>query len=237
MKDFRGLVIAFFLAAGLAGAGHEAWGQTGDLNTVLHQMDVASAKFKSAQADVKREQYEAAVRDTTTQTGSTYLERTGSGMQWGMKLSPPDAKVVEMKEGVLRMFDPTSNHLTQISLKNNQAQYESFLALGFGGSGADLAKQWTITYKGSSQMNDGKKNVPVAQLDLVAKDAKSRQNISHVTLWIDPVEDVTLQQKFFLTSGDVQTATYTNIRVNQLSKSGMDMFAIKTDKRTTVDNH
>jgi outer membrane lipoprotein-sorting protein len=236
MKGFRGLSMAVALA-GVLGLNCGAKAQTGDLNSVLKQMDAASGKFKSAQSDVKREQYEAAVRDTTTQTGSTYLERIGSGMQWGMKLNPPAAKIVEMKDGILRMFDPESDHLTQISLKNNQAQYESFLALGFGGSGSDLAKQWTITYKGSSQMNDGAKNVTVAELDLVAKDPKARQNFSHITLWIDPVQDVSLKQKFFLPSGDAQTATYTNIRLNQLDKSAIAVFAIKTDKKTTVENH
>ncbi len=236
MKVFHGLMMAA-LAAGLFVPSGETWAQAGDLNSVLHQMDAASAKFKSAQADVKREQYEAVVRDTTIQAGSTYLERTGSGLQWGMKLSPPAAKVVEVKDGILRMFDPTSNHLTQYSLKNNQAQYESFLALGFGGSGSDLEKQWTITFKGSSQRSDGKKNVTVAELDLVGKDAKSRETFSRITLWVDPVQDVSLRQKFFQQSGDVQTATYTNIRVNQLKSKDIEAFAIKTDKKTTVDNH
>ena len=236
MKVFRGLMMVTLAAGTFVPAGG-AWAQAGDWSSVRGQMDEASAKFKSAQADVKREQYDAAVRDTSTQMGATYLERTGSGMQWGMKLDAPNAKIVELKGGVLRVFSPTANQLTQISIKNNQAQYESFLALGFGGSGSDLEKQWTVTYKGSSQMSDGKKNVTVAELDLVAKDAKARTNFSHITLWVDPVQDVSLKQKFYQPSGDVQTATYTNVRVNQLTKSAIDGFAIKTDKKTTVDNH
>ncbi len=163
MKGFRGLVLVAALA-GLAGLGCEVWAQTGDLNSVLKQMDESSPKFKSAQADVKREIYEAAVRDTTTQTGSTYLLRSGSSLQMGMKFLPPDVKVVEIKDGVLRMFEPAANHLTQVSMKNNQSLFETYLALGFGGSGSDLAKQWTLKYKGSSQMNDGKKTGAVAAM-------------------------------------------------------------------------
>ena len=48
-----------------------------DLDTVLHQMDVSSANFKSAQADVKKDLYERVVKDTTTQTGTVYYQRVG----------------------------------------------------------------------------------------------------------------------------------------------------------------
>jgi hypothetical protein len=208
-----------------------------DLDAVLHQMDVSGAKFKSAQADIKKDWYERVVKDTTTQTGTIYYERVGSGIQMGAKFTPPGAKVVEVKDGVVRMFEPNANHLTQISIKNNQAQYESFLTMGFGGSGTDLANHWTITYQGTEQLNDGKKMVPTAKLDMVAKDADTRKLFPHVTLWIDPTMDVSLKQQFFQQSGDIQTATYTNIRYNDLKKSDIDAYAIKTDKKTTVDNH
>ncbi len=37
------------------------------------------------------------------------------------------------------MYDPGPNHLTVVSLKSNKALADSFLTLGFGGSGKDLA--------------------------------------------------------------------------------------------------
>jgi hypothetical protein len=211
----------------------KAW----DLDTVLHQMDVSSANFKSVQADIKKDAYEKVVRDTTTQTGTIYYQRVGGSLQMGAKFAPPGEKIIEMKNGVLRMFEPQADHLTQISIKNNQALYESYLTIGFGGSGTELAKHWTITYQGTEQLNDGKKMVPTAKLDMVAKDADARKNFTHVTLWIDPTLDVSLKQQFFQPSGDINTATYTNIRYNDLKKADMDAYAIKTDKKTTVDNH
>lgn len=208
-----------------------------DLETVLHQMDVSSANFKSVQADIKKDAYEKVVRDTTTQTGTIYYQRVGGNIQMGAKFAPPGEKIVEMKNGVLRMFEPQQNHLTQISIKNNQALYESYLTIGFGGSGTELAKHWTITYQGTERLSDGKKMVPTAKLDMVAKDADAKKTFTHVTLWIDPAQDVSLKQQFFQPSGDMTTATYTNIRYNDLKKSDMDAYAIKTDKKTTVDNH
>jgi hypothetical protein len=208
-----------------------------DLDTVLHQMDASSATFKSAQADVKKDLYERVVKDTTTQTGTVYYQRAGGGIQFGAKFAPPGAKIVEVKDGMVRMFEPNANHLTQLSMKNNQAKYESFLTMGFGSSGSDLAKHWTITYQATEQLNDGKKMVPTAKLDMVPKDDDTKKVFTHVTLWVDPVLDVSLKQQFFQPSGDIQTATYTNIRYNDLKKSDMDAYVIKTDKKTTVDNH
>jgi outer membrane lipoprotein-sorting protein len=211
--------------------------KAGDLDAILHHMDVSGAKFQSAQADLKKDLYERVVKDTTTQTGKIYYERVGTGIQMGAVFVPPTAKVIEVKDGVVRMFDPNADHLTQISIKNNQAQYESFLTIGFGGSGTDLAKHWTISFQGMEPQNDGKKMVQTAKLDLVAKDAEARNLFSHITIWVDPEMDVSLKQQFFQPSGDIQTATYTNIRYNQLSKADLGAYAIKTDKKTSVDNH
>ena len=69
--------------------------------------------------------------------------------------------------------------------------------------------------KGSEQMNDGGKPVQVEKLDLLPRDPTVRNTYSHVTIWIDPVRDVTLKQEFFAPSGDTDTAIYTNIRLNQ----------------------
>jgi hypothetical protein len=226
-----GLVLCSFSLSALAQT--KPW----DLDTVLHQMDVSSANFKSVQADIKKDAYEKVVRDTTTQTGTIYYQRVSGNIQMGAKFAPPGEKIVEMKNGVLRMFEPQQDHLTQISIKNNQALYESYLTIGFGGSGTDLAKHWTITYQGTEQLNDGKKMVPTAKLDMVAKDADAKKNFTHVTLWIDPLQDVSLKQQFFQPSGDINTVTYTNLRYNDLKKADMDAYAIKTDKKTTVDNH
>ena len=69
----------------------------------------------------------------------------------GIKFDPPSSQIVEIKDGVVQMFEPNANHLTIISIKKNQAQSESFLTVGFGGSGTDLAKQWTISIRGWSR--------------------------------------------------------------------------------------
>jgi hypothetical protein len=186
------------------------------LKTILAQMDAGSARFHSAEADIKKEHLEKVVNDVTTDTGTMYFLRSGGAIQVGAKFNPPDAKVLEYKDGRGRLYTVGTNHLDQFTTGcDNQARFETYIALGFGGTGTALSKAWEITDDGPEQMNDGAKSVQVEKLDLISKDPSARKNYSHVTIWLDPERDVTLKQIFFAPSGDTDSATYTNIRLNQ----------------------
>lgn len=204
------------------------------LPEVLHQMDAASTRFHSAQADFRWDLYERVVRQTTTQNGSIYFEKNGATTQMGAKINPPYARFLEYKNGTLRLFDPGADHLTVLHAGANQQQYESFLTLGFGGSGTALAQSWNITMQGKETLNDGSGPVETVKLDLVPKDPKVLENVTHITIWVDLKRGISLKQQFFLPSEDQKTATYTHIRYNQ--KINTSPYAIKTDKKTTIDN-
>lgn len=236
MMNLRRAATAFLIPAAallLTPACSFAQSKPADLNTVLHEMDVASAKFKSAEADFRWDIYERVVKETTTQTGSIYFIKKGSDLEMGAQFKPPTAKFVEYKNGTLQLFDPGADHLTIMKAGNNQAQAESFLTLGFGGSGSDLSKAWNITDLGTEQINDGSKMVTTTKLDLVSKDPNIRNTFSHIILWIDPSRAISLKQQFFMPSEDQRTTYFTNIRYNQSVNT--KPFAIKTDKSTTVD--
>lgn len=186
------------------------------LQQVLSQMDAASKTFRSAQADIKRVHLEKLVNDTSTESGKVYFMRNGGPTQFGGRFDQPDLKIVEYKGGVVRLFTAANNHIDQMSASGaNQGRVETFLTLGFGGSGADLAKVWTITDQGTEQISDGARTIEAEKLDLVSKDASVRSNYSHITIWVDPVRDISLKQEFFEPGGNTDTATYSNIRLNQ----------------------
>ncbi|HMF53425.1 MAG TPA: hypothetical protein VK593_03685 [Edaphobacter sp.] len=187
----------------------------GELDQALREMDVASTKFRSAEADFQKDFYELVVKETTTQKGSIYFKKDGAKLEMGAKILPPSARYVSYKDGKLAMFDPGTKDLKILRAGDKKAQYESFLTLGFGGSGAELSKAWTITDLGVEQMSDGSATVPVTKLNLVPKDENVRGMFAHVLIWVDLNRGISLKQQFFTPSGDYQTATYTNIRYNQ----------------------
>jgi outer membrane lipoprotein-sorting protein len=236
MKNLRRVATTFLIPAAallITPLSTFAQPKPADLNTVLHEMDQASTKFKSAEADFRQDMYERVVKETTTQNGIIYFLKSGSSLQMGAKISPPTAKIIEYKNGNLQLFEPGADHLTILGAGKNKTQYDNFLTLGFGGSGTDLAKAWTITDLGTEPINDGSKMVTTTKLDLVSKDPSVRNMVTHIIIWVDPTRAVSLKQQFFMPSEDQRTTYFTNIRYNQSVNT--KPFAIKTDKSTTVD--
>jgi len=187
----------------------------GALDAALRDLDAGSTRFKTAEADFQWDFYEVVVKETTTQHGSIYFKKNGGKLEMGSKINPPGAKYLAYKDGKLAVFDPATKDLKILTAGQNKAQYESFLTLGFGGSGSDLAKAWTVTDLGTEQMSDGAATVPVTKLDLVSKDSGVRNMFSHITIWVDLNRAISLRQQFFTPAGDYRTATYTNNRYNQ----------------------
>ncbi len=234
------LAVPFLIAA-------TATAQTSNLETVLHQLDTASANFHSAQADFRRDGYAKVVKETTSQCGVIYFERKGTALEMGAKVAPSPTqscageaaatangtRTLAYKGGELQLFEPATNRLTLLHAGSNQAQYESFFTLGFGGSGRELAKTWDITDQGTEVLKDGTRSITTTKLDLVAKDPANRNMFSHITIWVDPIQGVSYKQLFFAPSGDTYTSYFDHVRYN--GKINESAFGIKTDKQTQVD--
>jgi hypothetical protein len=211
------------LALALTSTALHAQAPSPQLATVLHQLDAASTKFNNAQANVNYDNYTRVVRDHSFETGTIYIQRSSKGQQMGAVLfnSTPDGKasksptqIINYDGGTLQSYAPGTNQDDILKAGANQAMYESFLTLGFGGSGSDLAKAWTIQDLGPETLSDGAQQVKTEKLDLVSKDSNVKNTFTHVTIWVDPVRGLSLKQAFFAPNGDSRTATYSNIRLN-----------------------
>jgi len=188
---------------------------SGNLQATLHALDESSAKFVSAQATFNKDLYTKLVNDHTMQDGKIYFKRVPGGTDAGIAIVGPGARIVEYKAGVLRDYNPGINCFDTISTTGRQGTVDTFLTLGFGGSGKDLAKAWNITDLGSETITDGSATVKVEKLDLVPKEQSVKANYSHVTLWLDLDRGVSLKQEGFEPNGDTQTAIYSNVKLNQ----------------------
>jgi outer membrane lipoprotein-sorting protein len=240
MKHLR----TFFVAALTLTATGSSYAQapSPQLTYVLKQLNTASAKFQRATADFQWDYYEKVVQDTSTQKGSIYFERDKGSTDMGAVLNNPNSapkskpiKVIQYQNGIVQMFDTGVDQITVLHEAGNQAEIESFLTLGFGGSGTDLSNSWNITDLGPETLTDNGQPIKVEKLDLVGKNPDSRKNFTHITIWVDPARAVSLKQIFYTASGDYRTATYSAIKVN--GNVHKDQFAIKKDKNTTIVNH
>jgi outer membrane lipoprotein-sorting protein len=196
-----------------------------DLQKVIGELNAAAAKFSSAQADFTWDQFTAVVQEHETQTGTIYFERKKGVTRMAADLKQDNGKdapkTVTYDGGEVNFYEPTIKQLTTLKAGANRGQFESFLTLGFGGSGTDLEKNWQVSLLGNEPM-DG---VSVAKLDLVPKEQKVLDMFTHVTIWVEPSRGLSHKQIFYQPSGDLRTATYKNIRYN--SPVPADVFQIK----------
>jgi outer membrane lipoprotein-sorting protein len=186
-----------------------------DLQKVIGELNAAAAKFSSAQADFTWDQFTAVVQEHETQTGTIYFERKKGVTRMAAYLKQDNGKdapkTVIYDGGEVNFYEPTIKQLTTVRTGANRGQFESFLTLGFGGSGKDLEANWKVTLVGSETM-DG---VSVAKLDLVPKEQKVLDMFTHVTIWVEPSRGISHKQIFYQPSGDLRTATYKNIQYNK----------------------
>ena len=184
------------------------------LDQVLRQLDAASMKFQSTEADFRWDFLEKVVNDTTSQTGSIYFLRKGAETEMGAQVVTPAKKLLAYRSGGLDVYDGATHQTRHFDAGQNRGQYESFLTLGFGGSGKDLERVWTIKLLGTGTMNGGYGDVAIAKLDLTPKDPSVARMFTHITIAVDPVKGVSLMQHFYTPEGDERTAFYTQIRYN-----------------------
>ena len=208
-------------------AAQSAAAPAGNLETVLTLLDRTASNFKDIQTDFVWDQYNKVVDDHDLQSGTMYFRRNGNNVEMAADITKPDKKQVLFTDGRVRVFQPRIDQVTEYSAGKNKADFESFLVLGFGGRGHDLAKSFDVKYAGMENVN----GVSTYKLELTPKSQRVKDMFSLITLWIDKDRGVSVQQRFQERSGDFRLAKYTNIKNEKLSG---DVFKLKTTGSTKV---
>jgi outer membrane lipoprotein-sorting protein len=196
------------------------------LDSVLKKMDAAAASFQATQADFVWDQYQKVVDETDTQTGTVYYRRVGKEIEMMADIKQPDPKSVLYKDGKLQVYQPKIDQVMEYPAGTNRGEIESYLVLGFGGSGEDLIKSFDVSYVGEETVS----GIATAKLQLIPKSEKFRNNVSKISLWIDLSRGISVQQQFFQGQGDYRLAKYSGVQMK--AKIGNDVFQLKTTKKT-----
>jgi outer membrane lipoprotein-sorting protein len=217
----------WFLAAGAARS------RAQDVSSVLAKLDAASARFKSTTAEFEFDSVQTdPIPDKDVQKGTIYFERSGKSFQMAAHIKEmngrPVPKEYTYSKGVFKLWE--GGNLDQVTTFAKAGKFESYLMLGFGASGQELADRWNVTYAGSETL-DG---VKTEKLDLVAKDPEVRKNLPKVTVWMDTDRAISLKQVFDEGSGQYRVSVYFNIKVN--TPLPEDAFTLKTDSKTQYIN-
>jgi outer membrane lipoprotein-sorting protein len=196
------------------------------LDKVLKKMDATAASFQTAQADFVWDQYQKVVDETDTQKGTVHYRRAGKEIEMMADIKEPDRKFVLYKNGKLQVYQPKIEQVMSYPAGGNRNELESYLVLGFGGSGQELKNTFEVSYEGEETVD----NIVTAKLQLIPKSEKMRSTFSKIFLWIDLARGISIQQKFMQTQGDYRLAKYSGIKIP--AKIGNEVFQLKTTSKT-----
>lgn len=225
MNVRRGLPILISLVVGLA---LSCCAQDANLEKVLDSMDRQAQTFRTAQADFVWDQFTKVVNETETQSGTIYFRREGKDeIEMAADVRKPSPKYVLFSKQTVKLYEPSIDRVTEYNVNKN-ADFQSFLVLGFGGSGHGMLKDFDVKYAGSEKVM----SINAAKLVLTPKAQKVQSMFSQIILWIDPARGISLQQQFNAPDGDYRLAKYSDIVLN--GNIPGDVFKLKTTGKTQV---
>ncbi len=199
------------------------------LQQVLRQMDQTAAEFHTTQAAFIWDQYQKVVDEHDLQKGMVYFRRAGSEIQMAAEITNPEApKSVLYTDSKVEVYQPKIDQVTRYNTGKDRSTVESFLVLGFGGSGKDMLKSFDVKYMGAENVG----GADTAKIELVPKSVKGRNMFDHIWLWVDTSRGVSVQQQLFEPSGDYRLAKYSDIQLNQ--KIPDSAFKLKTTGKTKI---
>jgi outer membrane lipoprotein-sorting protein len=204
-------------------------GESPELERVLAQMDAAARTFKTAEASFVTDHYYAVIKgvdETARQKGTIDFRREADEIQMAAHLVAPDEEYILYSGGKVQRYKPKIDQVDGYNPGKNRSDVESFLVLGFGGSGHDLLKSYAARSLGPETVN----GVKTEKLELIPKSDHFRNNVARILLWIDPDRGISVQQQFFEPDGDYRLSKYSEIKINQ--KLPDDVFRLKTTKKT-----
>lgn len=177
-----------------------------DAAAVLARMDSSAQGFRSASANIERVTHTAIINESLTETGTLKMLRTKGSVQLYIEFTKPDAKSYSFRERKAEVYYPKIQTVQEYDVGKQKGLVEQFILLGFGSSGKELAKSYAVKYLGEETVG----GVKVSRIELTPKSSKTREYFTKVELWING-EGRPQRQKFFQTSGDTTTVTYSNL--------------------------
>lgn len=192
------------------------------LEDVLARMDKAAPSIQAMTAQVKMVTYTAIIDDTTIENGTLQMQKRSGDLRAVIEFTGAnEARTVALLGKLVKIYYPNLKQYQSYDLGKDAQTADQLLLLGFGTSGADLAKSYDIRLAGSDKV-DGKDS---SELELTPKDPSVKAKLAKVDLWIPADAGYPVQQQFFdpPKPGNWRKVTYSNINLNPDIKGTLDL--------------
>lgn len=180
------------------------------VDAVLSRMDKEAAGFHQITSKLKKTDYTAALNDSDSENGEMWLRRNGHDVIMRTEFAHPQLRSVAVEGGKAQIYYPKIRTVQIYDLGKAGALVDQFLVLGFGSSGKEIARNYTVAMGGEEAVNGEK----VTRLELTPKSGKVQEQIRKVELWIPQGAGHPVQQRVTQPNGDYYLFTYSDIKLN-----------------------
>ena len=182
---------------------------------LLQRLDNAASHFQSMTATVIYLTHTDVIDENTTETGDVVMKKVAPGEVQGLiNFTAPNQRSVTYEKRSVQIYYPKIKTLQVYDLEAYGEQLDKFLRIGFGTSGSELAKDYTMTVLGTEPVKEAQ-GVQGIHLQLIPKSAEVGKYVKRLELWIPEHGDTyPLREKITQPSGDSQTMTYSNLNIN-----------------------
>ena len=202
------LIVTAFCALGMSSAATAPDG----LPELLEKMNQAAAEFRTMSAKVKLTSHTAVIDDNTVENGEVHMKRGKSEDMEALLVfpGPSDEKTVALHGHVVELYYPKLKLVQEYDFGKHVGLLEQYLLLGFGTSGKDLMKSYSVRLLAPETV-EGQKT---AKIELIPKTKEIREQLTKVEIWLAESGAYPVQQKFYRPSKDYTLITYTGYQSN-----------------------
>lgn len=184
------------------------------VDATLSRMDALSKGFHGASADVKKISFTYFAKDTDEESGRIFFCRLSpQDMRVLIEFTKPEVRAVAFAKSKVQMYYPKINTVQEYDLGKAARLLDQYLLLGFGSSGSDLRKSYSIKYVEMTTFDGAKAD----HLYLEPKSAEVKDHIRGIDLWIAQPGGYPVRMKVLQPSRDTMEFQYSNVRINPSS--------------------
>src|ERR1700676_3062082 len=182
---------------------------------LLQRLDSAATHFQSMSATVTYLTHTDVIDENITETGSVVMKKVAPGEVQGLiNFTAPNQRSVTFEKRNVQIYYPKIKTLQVYDLEEHGEQLDKFLMIGFGTSGSELAKDYTMTVVGTEALKTAGGGQAI-HLELIPKSGEAREYVKKLELWIPEHGDpYPLREKITEPSGNSRTMTYGNLNIN-----------------------
>lgn len=189
-----------------------------DVQVILKRMDAAAPTLHTLSADMQMVTVTAIINDKITENGTLKMQKLKDGSVRAV-YEFPGQRIIGLFGKTVRMYYPKNDYYQDYDVGKDSSLLNQFLLLGFGSSGEELAKSYTITPEGTEKIS----GAITTKLLLTPKDSKLKEHIAKVEIWVPEGEANPVQQEFYEPNDNYRLVTYSNIHLNPPIKGKLDI--------------